>query len=243
MRGKDSGERLLGAILEAAVHGIVVSDAAGVIVRANTAAARLFGYQAADLLGQPVDHLMPESERPRHSGAMARYLRTGEARIIGTGRDVEGLRADGSRFPLHLSVGHARIDGRDFFVAILHDLSRQLEAERTLEQAHRLEALGELTGGVAHDFNNLLTVIIGNLELLEQSLTGDGRHGLVRDALDAAELGADLTAKLLALARRSVLAPCLVDPVASVEAALSLLRRTLGPGIDCARMSTAACGR
>ena len=232
MSGKDSSERLLGAILEAAVHAIIVSDAAGVIVRANAAAGRLFGYDAADLVGHPVDRLMPESERPRHSEAIARYLRTGEARVIGIGRDVEGLRADGSLFLVHLSVGHARIDAKDFFVAVLHDLSRRLEAERTLEQAHRLEALGELTGGVAHDFNNLLTVITGNLELLEQSLKGDSRHGLVRDALDAAELGADLTAKLLALARRSVLAPRLVDPVTSVEAALSLLRRTLGPGIE-----------
>ncbi len=232
MGGKDSSERLLGAILEAAVHGIIVSDAAGVIVRANPAAGRLFGYDTADLVGQPVDRLMPESERPRHSEAMAHYLRTGEARVIGIGRDVEGLRADGSLFLVHLSVGHARIDAQDFFVAVLHDLSRRLEAERTLEQAHRLEALGELTGGVAHDFNNLLTVITGNLELLEQSLKDDSRHDLVRDALDAAELGADLTTKLLALARRSVLAPQLVDPVVTVEAALSLLRRTLGPGIE-----------
>ncbi len=232
MRDGDSSEGLLGALLEAAADGIIVSDAAGRIVRANAAAGRLFGYEPEALVGRPVEHLMAESERPHHAGAMERYLRTGKARVIGIGRDVEGLRADGSLFPLRLSVGHARIDGQDYFVALLHDLSRRMAAEHTLEQAQRLEALGELTGGVAHDFNNLLTVITGNLELLESSLKGDPHHGLIRDALDAAELGADLTAKLLALARRSVLTPRLLDPVASVEAALSLLRRTLRPGIE-----------
>lgn len=95
-----------------------------------------------------------------------------------------------------------------------------------------MEALGVLTGGVAHDFNNILTVITGNLELLERSLKDERQLSLVRDAIGSAELGADLTSKLLALGRKSPLVPHLLDPVEAVEAALSLLRRTLGPQIE-----------
>lgn len=231
----DTGEfsdSLLGALLEAAVDAIIITDGRGRIVRVNGAASRLFGFETRDLVGTSVERLLPEGERSSHRGAMARYLRTEAARIVGTGRDVEALRADGSLAPVHLSVGHARIEGHDFFVAIMHDVSHRLAVEKALDQAHRMEALGVLTGGVAHDFNNILTVITGNLELLERSLKDERQHSLIRDALDAAELGADLTSKLLALGRKSPLAPHLIDPVEAVETTLSLLRRTLGPRIE-----------
>lgn len=231
----DPGEfsdSLLGALLDAAVDAIVITDGRGKIVRVNGAASRLFGCEAADLVGTSVARLLPGGKRTAHPRAMARYLRTEAARVGGIGRDVEALRADGSLFPAHLSVGHARIDGRDFFVAILHDLSRRFAVERALDQAHRMEALGVLTGGVAHDFNNILTVITGNLELLERSLKDERQLSLVRDAIGSAELGADLTSKLLALGRKSPLVPHLLDPVEAVEAALSLLRRTLRPQIE-----------
>lgn len=122
----DPGEfsdSLLGALLDAAVDAIVITDGRGKIVRVNGAASRLFGCEAADLVGTSVARLLPGGKRTAHPRAMARYLRTEAARVGGIGRDVEALRADGSLVPAHLSVGHARIDGRDFFVAILHDLS------------------------------------------------------------------------------------------------------------------------
>src|SRR5690606_11501023 len=125
MHDGDLSGGILDAVLDAAVDAIIVCDAAGHIVRANIAAARLFGYEIDSMPGRSVEDLMPESERSRHAAAMERYIRTGEPRVIGIGRDVEGLRADGALFPLHLSVGHARIDDRDYFVAILHDLSRR----------------------------------------------------------------------------------------------------------------------
>jgi PAS domain S-box-containing protein len=232
MHDGDLSGGILDAVLDAAVDAIIVCDAAGHIVRANIAAARLFGYEIDSMPGRSVEDLMPESERSRHAAAMERYIRTGEPRVIGIGRDVEGLRADGALFPLHLSVGHARIDDRDYFVAILHDLSRRTAVERSLQQAQRLEALGALTGGVAHDFNNILTVISGNLELLDGSLSDKSARTLVHDAMAAATLGADLTSKLLALGRRSVLSPRLLDPAEVTASTLSLLRRTAAPGVD-----------
>lgn len=207
MDDDDLSDGILGAVLDAAVDAVIVSDARGRIVRANTAAARLFGHEIDTMPGRPVEDLMPECERNRHAAAMERYVRTGESHVIGIGREVEGLRADGTLFPLHLSVGHASTDNGDYFVAILHDLSRRKAVERSLQHAQRLEALGALTGGVAHDFNNILTVISGNLEFLKRSVTDKSARTLIRDAMEAAKIGADLTAKLLALGRRSALTP------------------------------------
>ncbi|WP_347311952.1 PAS domain S-box protein [Defluviimonas sp. SAOS-178_SWC] len=231
MNTEPSSTTLLDALLDAVVDAIFVADVQGLVIRTNKAARDLFGYDTDDLVGASLDLLIPDSGSIRHKDAIGRYLKTGQARIIGIGRDVDGLRKDGSTFPLHLSVGHARVDGNDLFVGVMHDLTRRKAAERALEQSQRMEALGELTGGVAHDFNNLLTVITGNLELLERSLATEPQRELMHDALEAAELGAALTTKLLALARRSVLSPCLLDPISTVTSAVSLLQRTLGPHI------------
>ncbi|NNK17372.1 MAG: PAS domain S-box protein [Sulfitobacter sp.] len=222
---------LLDAILEAAVDAIVVADKHGVIQRANGAAFALFGYPAGEMLGQNVKSLMPMYMAAQHDGFMQHYMETGEKRIIGIGRDVEGQRRDGAVFPLHLSVGHSRIDGQDMFVGILHDLTQRKATEDALARSQRLEAIGQMTGGIAHDFNNLLTVVIGNLELMEMRSTDSRQLGLLRDALDAAELGAELTSRLLVFARKSNLKPVRTNLGTLCEKTLAIIRRTVGPGI------------
>ncbi|WGW06026.1 PAS domain-containing hybrid sensor histidine kinase/response regulator [Tropicibacter oceani] len=215
-------------LLEACVDAVIVSDRRGRILRTNPAAANLFGYSAEEMDGQPVDMLMPRAMARQHAGFMAHHLDTGDKRIIGTGRDVEGLRKNGSTFPLHLSVGRADIDGDTYFVAILHDLTRQRTAQRALERSQRLDAIGQMTGGIAHDFNNLLTVVIGNLELLEMRATDERLLGPVRDALASAELGANLIRQLMVFARQSHLRPVVADLGAVCSDTLAILRGTLG---------------
>ncbi|MDJ1008124.1 MAG: PAS domain S-box protein [Paracoccaceae bacterium] len=220
------------ALLEAATDAIVISDADGTILEANRSAHEVFGYEPGILIGRSVNTLMPDEVGDRHGGFMSAYLETGETEIIGVGRDLDGVRADGSRFPLHLAIGHARIDGRDMFVGILHDLSIRRRVEAALEQSRRMEALGRLTGGVAHDFNNLLTIITGNLELLDTAAGEADTRDIVADALEAAQLGSALTAQLLAFARRGVLMPEVFDVSDNIDAMLGMLRRTLGDDVD-----------
>jgi PAS domain S-box-containing protein len=240
--GENSGSAELDALLSAAVDAIVVADGHGRIRRCNAAAGRLFGYQPDELLGQSINCLMPPGEAGRHDAWLHHHLATGEAHIIGTGRELEGRRKDGSLFPLHLSIGRTDTPDGPIFVAILHDLTRRRNAQAALERTQRLGAIGEMTGGIAHDFNNILTLVIGNLELASHRDVTPEVRALLEDALEAAELGADLTARLLAFARQSRLVPERLSVTDAAERAAALFRRTLRAGIrlDLA-LSTETC--
>ncbi len=219
---------LLGAVFDAAVDAILVADRAGMIARANTAAEDLFGYDVGRLAGLSVNDLMPDAVALRHDGYMSHHLVTGDARIIGTGRKVDGKRKDGTLFPLHISVGRTDAEGEPIFIAILHDLTGRRVIEDALAQSQRMDALGQMTGGIAHDFNNLLTVIIGNLELLQSKVTGDDGQSMLADALEAATMGADLTARLTVFSRHGDLQTEAFDLNQGCERALAILKRTLG---------------
>ncbi|HBB84451.1 MAG TPA: hybrid sensor histidine kinase/response regulator [Sulfitobacter sp.] len=230
MKINDTSPVLL-ALLDAAVDAMVIADHEGRILRVNKAAAGLFGHPVEAFVGRNVRMLMPADMAARHDGFLHHHLDTGEKRIIGIGRDVEGLRADGSVFPLHLSVGRADIEGEVAFVGIMHDLSRRKAAEEATARSQRMDAIGQMTGGIAHDFNNLLTVVIGNLELLEIAETSTKSGALISDALEAAEVGADLTSRLLVFARKSTLNAEVTDLNAEVSKAVAMLRRTIGAHI------------
>jgi PAS domain S-box-containing protein len=128
-----AGEARLQAILDNAVDGIVTISERGVIQSANPATERLFGYALNEIVGQNVKILMPPAYAEQHDGHLANYLKTGEARIIGVGREVEGQRKDGSKFPMYLSVSEVRIGRQRTFTGILQDLSdlRRAEEEGT----------------------------------------------------------------------------------------------------------------
>lgn len=220
------------AVLDAAVDAIVVADSVGTIINVNAATLALFGYRSRELIGQNVRILTPDDIAVQHDNFIAHHIETGEKKIIGIGRDVEAKRRDGSIFPIHLSIGRAEISGDLSFVGIIHDLTRRRKYEEIEARTQRMDAIGQLTGGVAHDFNNLLTVVIGNLELLDARLEDETQKELLADALEAAELGADLTSRLLGLSRRDTPQICAINVT---EAALSLhqlLKRTIDPHID-----------
>ena len=228
------------ALLESAVDAIITIDRRGIIEAANPAAERLFQYDEAEFQGRNVSFLMPEPYRTEHDGYLARYLKTGQRRIIGIGREVTGQRKDGTTFPMHLSVSEFEADGATYFTGIIRDLTASKRAEEALRQSHKMDALGQLTGGVAHDFNNLLTVIIGNAELLEMRLQDARLREILAEAKEAAEVGARLTNRLLAFARRSPLAPKVLDLNAMVVSLTEMLHRTLGEQVG---LSTALAPR
>ncbi len=146
---------------------------------------------------------------------------------------MHGKRADGQ--PLDIEVRAFRIDwdGGRAVCAMITDVTEQRAVEAQLRQAQRLEAVGQLTGGVAHDFNNLLTVILGNAELLEEGLEQDPfQHRLAGMIVRAAERGADLARHLLAFSRRQRLEPGSVDINAMLGSLKDFLGRAVGPMVE-----------
>ncbi len=225
-------EAHLRSILDTVPEAMIVIDEQGLVTSFSAAAAKLFGYHPEEVIGSNVRMLMPEPYRAEHDGYIHNYLRTGEARIIGYGRLVKGLTKDGAVFPMELAVGEARANGQRIFTGFVRDLTSRQKMEEELRQSQKMEAVGQLTGGVAHDFNNHLTAIIANLEMLYPNLAGREQREHVQEALEAAQEGAKLAAQLLAFGRRQPLnpKPTNVGPLVSTFA--DLLRRTLGEAIE-----------
>jgi len=232
-RAAEAGQARLRSILETAPEAIITIDEHGIVDSFSASAERLFGYEADEVVGRNVAILMPSPYRERHDEFISRYLRTGDRRIIGIGRVVEAQRKDGTIFPMELAVGEVVIGAERTFTGFVRDLSQRQRMEQELRQSQRMEAVGQLTGGIAHDFNNLLTVIIGNLEMLEPRIEKDSKAvSWLREAYETAQLGAELTGRLLAFARRQPLNPQVIDVSARIGQATSLLKRTLGESID-----------
>ena len=226
---------LIATMLDTVVDGLITIDRHGIIQSYNKACIKLFDYTPEEVLGQNIRILMPEPYHSEHDRYISAYLESGVPRIIGIGREVMGRRKDGSTFPMELAVGESQQGGNHAFVGIIRDLTERREAEKQREQlrhSQRMEAVGQLTGGLAHDFNNLLAIVIGNLDMLREIRAGDpATDELVRDALDSALRGADLTRRLLAFARRQPLQPEQVDINEVIGAIVRLLTRTLGENI------------
>ncbi len=364
-------EAVLRSLVETAVDAILLIDERGTILAFNPGAERMFGYSAGEALGRNVNMLMPEPYHSQHDGYLARYHRTGEARIIGIGREVEGRRKDGRVFPLDLAVSevvntgrrlysgiardlssvraaadalrqseerlrllvegvadHAmvlleadgriaawnagaermfgyteeevvgrpvdilhppddgidlllaeaaaygkvdtrgrrlRADGSEFdahmilaavygedgslhgFAKVIDDITlqlaeeeRQAKIEERLQQAQRIESIGQLAGGVAHDFNNLLSVVLGSVTLLEGALANELANAPAREQVltdlraieEAARRGATLTRQLLTFSRKEVVAPQVLDVDEVVENIADMLRRAIGEHIE-----------
>ncbi len=234
---------LIATVLDTVVDGLITIDHHGIIQSFNKACVSLFGYTQDEVIGQNVRILMPEPYHSQHDRYISAYVATGVAKIIGIGREVMGRRKDGSTFPMEISVGESPQAGNHAFVGIVRNLTERHEADTQREQlrhSQKMEAVGQLTGGLAHDFNNLLAIIIGNLDMLREIRAEDPvTDELVGDALDSALRGADLTRRLLAFARRQPLQPERVEINEVIGAIVRLLTRTLGENITI-EMSLAA---
>ena len=126
------------AILNAALNGVITIDEQGIIQSVNPAAERLFGYSTAEVIGRNVTMLMPASYRTHHDGYLARYLATGQATIIGIGREVNGVRKDGTVFPMDIAVSEVRLGhGRRLFVGFVRDLTEHKRAVTVIRDSEQ----------------------------------------------------------------------------------------------------------
>lgn len=180
-------ETRLRAILDTAVDGIIVIDERGIIERFNPAAERLFGYRAEEVVGRNVSLLMPSPHRERHDEYIARYLRTGERRIIGIGREETAQRKDGSCFPVELAVSEVHLGNRRAFTGFVRDITERRRAENErLRLIHELESANEELKNfayvVSHDLKAPLRAIGSLADWLQtdyaERLDAEGREHL-----------------------------------------------------------------
>ncbi len=350
-------------IVENMKDALITISETGIIESFNPAAESLFGYSAEEIVGRNISHLMPEPHSSQHTKNVERYVKTGEAHILGiTGIDVEGLRKNGESFPLSITISEMFVGGKRIFSGVIRDMTEKLalekgkelvaaelrqlidnanapifgvgidgrlnewnkqvakltgfskqevlgrdviedlieggdtklvrellgsamkgkefsnlrftlhtkepggfvelfvnvstrrnmngditgilvlgqdvtelrEKERALNQAQKMEAIGQLTGGIAHDFNNLLSIINGNLRFLRQDVgqTNIEIDELFEDAMSAVEDGAELTQRLLTFSRTQPLRSEIKNVNESIEKSARFLSRTLGENIE-----------
>jgi PAS domain S-box-containing protein len=229
------------AVLESAMDAIVGMDHEGRVTEFNPSAERMFGRAGADVLGREMASvIVPSSYREAHRRGLARYLATGESALLGGRVEVTALRADGSEFPVELTITRVGMEDPPAFSANIRDLTEQKRAESArsslevqLQQAQKMEAIGRLAGGVAHDFNNILTVITGRAHMLLTRLKpGEPMHRDVELIQKTSQRAVALTSQLLAFSRKQVVQPRIVDLGPLVAELAPMLQRMIGEDVE-----------
>ena len=212
------------AVVESAVDAIIVIDRRGRIEAFNPAAERMFGYGAAEVLGQNVAMLMPEAHARQHDDYIARYMHTRIPRIIGIGRDIDARRKDGTVFPGHLTVGEIPIEGDTKFTGIIRDLTERVNLEQRLREEAGLARIGELAAVLAHEVKNPLAAVSGAMQILAQKLTSRDDQEIVEEALSRLDALSAMMTDLLLFARPPAPRLATVEVAGLVESLISFLR-------------------
>lgn len=185
----------LRSILATVPSAMVVIDDQGLILSFSAAAERLFGWREEDVIGRNVRMLMPAPDAQLHDSYLARYMTTGERRVIGIGRIVVGQRRDGTDFPMELQVGEASSDGHRIFTGFIRDLTDEQRAELRLKELQselihvsRLSAMGTMASTLAHELNQPLTAIANYLQagsnLMQQDSGDPEDQAMIREAME-----------------------------------------------------------
>jgi PAS domain S-box-containing protein len=220
------------SVAETAADAIVLAGSDGKISYWNRAAESIFGYQAAEVQGEPISMIMPKEMAESYERSMVRLIETGVGKMIRKPAVSQGLRKDGSVFPMELSLASWMSGDQLSFTTIIRDVTESRKAQERDQLQNRLAAVGQMAAGIAHDFNNILATIILNCEMLIQtpSLASGVRKRLV-SVLKQAERAATLTSQILDFSRQSIMARHELDLVPFIKEMQSLLARILPESI------------
>jgi PAS domain S-box-containing protein len=219
-------------------YAIYMISPKGIVTSWNAGAQRIKGYAPQEIIGQHFSRFYTDEDRERGDPQKALDIAMRDGRF-----EKEGLRVrkDGTKFWSHVVLDSIRNDNGEVigFAKITRDITERRRAQNDLEmarealfQSQKMDAVGQLTGGVAHDFNNLLMAVLGSLELLRKRMPQEpGLLRLLDNAVEGAQRGASLTQRMLAFARRQELKKVPVDIVALVRGIADLLQRSVGGGV------------
>jgi len=236
---KRAEERFRVAV-ESSPNGMVMIDREGRIVLVNREVERMFGFARDELIGATIELLVPERFRARHPEHRAAFYQDPTTRSMGAGRDLFGLRKDGTEIPVEIGLNPIETDEGVLVLGSIVDISARKRAEQErigleedLRHSQKMEAVGTLAGGVAHDFNNVLGAILGYAELArEDVLRGSAAERDLQELLKSVERGRQLVQRILTFSRRqeTTRRPLAVGP--TLQEAVTLLRAALPASID-----------
>ena len=219
------------AILDMTVDAIITIDSQGIVQTFNTAAEKIFDYRAEEVIGNNVKMLMPAPYRSEHDGYIGRYLKTGVPKIIGTGRQVTGLRKDGTEFPMDLAISEVSLKDKKLFTGIIRNVTEQILLEEQLVQSVKLAAVGKLVSGIAHEVNNPVSIIKLRIASIMRNRES---QKLSEDLLEALRViqrqnnkVSQIMAELQAFSRQGSFSPEWSDVNQAVHAAVGLVENTL----------------
>jgi PAS domain S-box-containing protein len=233
VEGNERAENTLRMLIKSLPVGLVITDEKGKIADLNESSLRMFGYRREELLGQPIETLLPERLRHAHEGHRAGYKQHPHTRPLAVGMELLARRKDGTEFPVEVSLGPLATKQGRLVSGTIVDITERKKIEQQLRLAQRMEAIGQLAGGIAHDFNNLLAVIMGSADILIDALPQGAPLGrkveMIRSAGSSA---ADLIRQLLAFSRQQMLQPIVLDVREIIARTREMLKRIIGEDIE-----------
>jgi PAS domain S-box-containing protein len=221
------------AIIKTSLDGFFQTDLDGVILEWGPQAEALTGWTRTEAIGaNVVELLVPERLRDAHRQRRKRMLSEELGVSAGVRFEASAMHRDGREFPVEVSATALRRGDSYVLNNFMRDISQKRVAEEQLIQARKIEAVGQLTGGIAHEFNNMLTVITGTIDILADGVKGNPHLAAITKLIsEAADRGARLTSSLLAFARKQPLQPAEIDVNDLIAEVVQLLSLTFGKHI------------
>lgn len=214
-------------VVESSPNGLLMVDEQGTIRMVNMQVDQLFGYERAELIGQPVEILVPQHVRADHAGDRAEFFGHSESRAMGRGRDLYGVRKNGQEFPLEIGLSPIRTPDGMRVLASVVDITERKHIQKQLWRAERLAELGTLASGMAHEIGTPMNVILGRAEYLLQRTADEGMKKGLATIVTQIERITKVMNQLLAFARRGTPERRAVDLAEIVEDSLEMFQERI----------------
>jgi PAS domain S-box-containing protein len=231
---EQQSEQMARAIIDTALDAFLQLDESGTVIGWSPKSEELFGWKSHEIVGGKLDQfiIFPE-HRAGYAQRIAAFLDAAQHGVTGRRYESISMRRDGARLNTEVSLTALRRDNGYIINVFVRDVTARIAADEQLRQAQKMEAIGQLTGGIAHDFNNMLAVITGTIDLLAEAVRDRPEPlSITRLISEAADRGAELTAHLLAFARKQPLHPREIEVNGLIAESEKLLRRTLGEHVE-----------